>query len=204
MNLFDLDDSIDSSCNVGGFGIDGTVSTLVGQSVADKNRLYFGLIGDLAFFYDMNGLGIRHISRNLRLLVVNNHRGVEFRLNPGIEHYFEGDLDLLTAAGGHFGSAKGWVESMGFHYMTASTKNEFLSAIEDFCNPDINRFDCPVFFEVFTEVEDEQEGLRIFTDANLVGVGSKVLNSAKNVARKILPHKTFEQLKKLLKKTIKK
>lgn len=49
MNMYELNNSVDSICNVGGFGIDGPVSTLVGQSMADKKRLYFGLIGDLAF-----------------------------------------------------------------------------------------------------------------------------------------------------------
>ena len=53
-NFFLLDDSIDTSCNVGGFGIDGGLSTLLGSSLATKDRLHFGIFGDLAFFYDMN------------------------------------------------------------------------------------------------------------------------------------------------------
>ncbi len=68
MNFFELDDSIDCSCNVGGFGIDGAVSTLFGQAMVNKDRLYFGKVGDLAFFYDMNVLGNRHKRNNIRLM----------------------------------------------------------------------------------------------------------------------------------------
>ena len=49
MDFFHLDKSIITSCNVGGFGIDGPVSTLMGQAKADRKRLAFGLVGDLAF-----------------------------------------------------------------------------------------------------------------------------------------------------------
>ena len=70
MNFFELKDSIDSSCNVGTMGIDGAVSTLVGQSMVNKEKLYFGQFGDLTFFYDMNALGNRHININLRILLI--------------------------------------------------------------------------------------------------------------------------------------
>lgn len=72
MNFFKLKSSIDVSSNVGGFGIDGPISTLIGQSMVNKNKLMFGMLGDLAAFYDMNALGIRHISQNLRIVLVNN------------------------------------------------------------------------------------------------------------------------------------
>ena len=182
MNMFELDDSIDSSCNTGGFGIDGAVSTIVGQSVVNNNRLYFGMIGDLAFFYDMNSLGIRHRGKNIRLLVINNNLGVEFRLNPNLEPYFKEKLDPFTTARGHFGSAKGWAESMGFHYMSAMTKEEFLSLVEEFCDADINHFDKPVLFEVFTVVEDEQQGLKMFVDKNLCSE-KKFVNIFKTVKK---------------------
>jgi hypothetical protein len=84
VNFFKFDESIDVICNVGGFGIDGPVSTLLGQSVSNRDRLYFGQIGDLAFFYDMNALGNRHVGGNLRILLVNNNLGVEFRISERI------------------------------------------------------------------------------------------------------------------------
>lgn len=160
MDFFELDNSIITSCNVGGFGIDGALSTLLGQSMANKDGLSFCLLGDLAFFYDMNALGNRHVHNGLRIVVINNGRGVEFRLNKSLESQWGSDTDDLIAAHGHFGSAKGWAESMGFKYMTASDKEEFDNQIEEFCNPDVNHFGSPVVFEIFTKVSDEKQALQ--------------------------------------------
>ena len=44
-------------------GIDGGVSSLIGASLADPTRLCFGIFGDLAFFYDMNAVGNRHVGK---------------------------------------------------------------------------------------------------------------------------------------------
>lgn len=159
MNYFDLDKSIVASCNVGGFGIDGALSTTLGQSMADKSKLAFCLLGDLAFFYDMNLLGNRHMHNRLRIMLVNNGVGVEFRLNKRLESQWGSDTDELIAAKGHFGSAKGWVESMGFKYMTANDKKTFDEQIEEFCHPNIDHFDKPVVFEVFTNTIDEKQAL---------------------------------------------
>jgi 2-succinyl-5-enolpyruvyl-6-hydroxy-3-cyclohexene-1-carboxylate synthase len=197
MNFFELDDSIDVSCNVGGFGIDGAVSTLVGQSMADREKLYFGQLGDLAFFYDMNALGIHHISNNLRLLLVNNGRGVEFRINPVIENQFAEKLDEFTAAAGHYGSAKAWAESVGFHYMSASSKDEFLANIVDFCSPVISRFEKPVLFEVFTTVKDEKDGLKLLREANKNMV-RKIKDGAKSVAKSVLSQDAINKIIKIV------
>lgn len=156
MNFYPLDKSIDASCNVGGFGIDGPVSTLIGQSMVHEDKLYFGLIGDLAFFYDMNALGIRHVGSNLRMLVVNNNQGVEFRLNSILEGHWGEKTNDLIAATGHNGSVKAWAESVGFRYLSADNIDTFDQQIDEFCSPDVGSFDRPVIFEVFTNTDDEQ------------------------------------------------
>lgn len=159
MNFFDLPENIDVNCNVGGFGIDGAVSTLFGQSLAYPNKLYFGIIGDLAFFYDMNILGNRHLSSNLRIILINNNRGEEFRLNPTLELNLGNSTDSLIAASGHYkNGAKSWAEACGFYYMKAETKDEFGTQIKDFCT---QKFEQPVLFEVFTTDENEKLGLSL-------------------------------------------
>lgn len=158
MNFYELDKTIDASSNVGGFGIDGPVSTLIGQSMVNKQKLYFGLVGDLAFFYDMNALGIRHVGKNLRLLVVNNSQGVEFRLNTVLESQWGDKTDDLIAAKGHNGSVKMWAESVGFTYLSADSIDSFDEQIKDFCSADIDAFDGPVVYEVFTTATNEQIG----------------------------------------------
>lgn len=185
MNFFKLDESIDVVCNVGGFGIDGPVSSSVGQSLATDKKV-FGLIGDLAFFYDMNAIGIREIKNNLRLIVVNNNRGEEFRLNPLIEEQFNAKIDVLVAAGGHNkGGIKGWAESCGFYYMSTSLKDELEEKIKDFCTMKYNK---PVLFEVSTTNEDEQKGLSLLRGFNIVkqpkqkkvGIFKKIARRLKN------------------------
>ncbi len=166
MNFFALDPSITVSSNVGGFGIDGAVSTALGQSKADRNRLSFCLLGDLAFFYDMNALGNRHVGNNLRILLINNGRGVEFRLNTGLENQWGAESDDLISAHGHFGSAKAWAESMGFAYLTADTKETFDANIGAFCDANPDAFGKPAVFEVFTEVTDEQTALKHLRNFN--------------------------------------
>lgn len=158
MNLFKLDNSVTSISNVGGFGIDGPVSTLIGQSMNNQNRLFFGLVGDLAFFYDMNIIGNRHVGRNVRILLINNGLGAEFRLNLTNEDKLGGAMNSLVAAEGHNGSAKEWVVSMGYEYMSSMNKDEFNDKAKSFFSEDLDEFDKPVVFEVFTTVVDEQSG----------------------------------------------
>lgn len=170
MNLFDLDKSINGLSNVGGFGIDGPLSTLIGQSMVDPNKLTFGLVGDLAAFYDMNALGIRHIGNNIRIIMVNNNGGVEFRLNGVLESQLAEATNEFISARGHHGSMKAWAEDMGFHYISANSKTEFAKHIEGFCSPDIDKFGKPVFFEVFTDIPSEQLGLSVMRDTNATAV----------------------------------
>lgn len=74
-----MPNDVDSCCNVGGFGIDGDVSTIMGEALAFPDKIHFLIVGDLAFFYDMNSLGNRHFPDNVRIFLVNNGRGIEFR-----------------------------------------------------------------------------------------------------------------------------
>ena len=182
MNFFDLDDSIDTYLNVGVCGIDGNVSTMVGHSLINPERLYFVQIGDLAFFYDMNILGNRHIGKNLRILVINNSGGEEFRLYPEFSSKKETVDNIIAAAGHNRGGAKGWAESCNFIYMSASSKPEFLEKIENFCTGD---FDKPVLFEVFTKDEDEKEGLRLMRSFNKKAA-PETENKKKSFLKKLL------------------
>ena len=162
MNYFDLPQNINVKANVGGFGIDGACSTLVGQSLVDENKKCFGLIGDLAFFYDMNILGNRHLKNNLRFLLVNNNKGAEFhtvltRISR-IENKTE-RLNKIVSAAGHFSNgAKAWAEACGFEYFCANDKKEFDNLIKDFC---LKEFEKPVLFECFTNVENENEAIKV-------------------------------------------
>ncbi len=146
--LFKLDSSISCFSNVGAFGIDGGLSTLIGQSMV-TDELCFMVIGDLAFCYDMNAISIRHIKNNLRILLVNNNGGIEFKLNGKANS----EVDEYIAAANHFKNAKGWAETCGFAYLSAESMEEFEEKSKVF----LDKSDVPVLFEVFVSDEDESK-----------------------------------------------
>ncbi len=157
-NFFRLDPSIHASCNVGGFGIDGACSTLIGAALANPGKIHYLVVGDLAFFYDMNSLANRHVGGNVRILLLNNGRGVEFRhkAHPGFQ--FGGEADAYIAAGGHNGRqspdlARHFAEDLGFEYLMVSEPRELETVADRFLNPSIG--ERPMLWEVFTTVEDE-------------------------------------------------
>jgi 2-succinyl-5-enolpyruvyl-6-hydroxy-3-cyclohexene-1-carboxylate synthase len=196
-NFFEIDSSIRVYSNVGGFGIDGNMSTLIGASLAHKDKLYIGIFGDLSFFYDINSLGNRNVGNNIRILLVNNGKGTEFRNyeNPGAKF---GDLaDKFIAAGGHNGNkseklVKHFAEDLGYDYLSASTKDEFLSVYERFLSPDISQ---SMIFEVFTNSDEESEALRIMRNL----MEPSLTDVVKNSAKQLLGYGSIQTIKNLVK-----
>jgi len=196
-NFFEVDNSVIRSCNTGGFGIDGILSTLVGASLAEPSKICYAVIGDLAFFYDMNVAGNRHVGRNVRILLVNNGKGTEFRNynHPGAA--FGDEADLYIAAGGHFGNksrrlVKHYAEDLGFEYMSAENKEEYLANLNRFVTAEMT--DRPMLFEVFTTSEDESN--------SLMAIRHSVTNStgqARKLLKNIVGDKGVNFVKKILK-----
>lgn len=202
-NMFSLPESVSSSCNVGCCGIDGCLSTLIGASLVIPEKLCYIVLGDLTFFYDLNVLGNRHVGKNVRILLINNGKGTEFRLKIHFCNSFGEDANKYMAAAGHFGNqspllVRHIATDLGFQYITASTKDEFLANMPVFTNPLLT--ERPILFEVFTKSEDESEALEIITnlDSNLSGMlksnvvkiikdvaGEKGINTVKNIVGKI-------------------
>lgn len=174
-NLFKLPNSITSFSNVGGFGIDGCVSTLIGASLIHPEKLYYGVVGDLAFFYDMNALGNRHVGNNVRLLIVNNGHGQEFRNFYHVGSTFGEDADKFIAAGGHYGNqsrslVKGYAESLGYQYFSANNKEEFINNLDCFVSPVFS--EKPIVFEIFTDCEDESNALKAMWNIRTTKTGA--------------------------------
>lgn len=183
-NFFEISNTINSMSNVGGFGTDGILSSLLGASLCNPNKLFFGIVGDLAFFYDMNALGNRHLGNNVRILLVNNGKGCEFThfLNPG--HLFKDDVNPYIAAAGHYGNqskslVKDYAKNLGLKYLTASSKEEFLANIDEFLTPQISS---SYIFEVFTHDYDENEALRLITTKGTIkDIGGILKENTKNI-----------------------
>ncbi len=195
-NFFQKDKSIPVYSNTGGFGIDGGLSTMIGSSLVDKNKLYFVVLGDLSFFYDMNALGNRYVGNNLRILIINNGRGIEFRnyKHPCAE--FGEDADPYMAAAGHFGAqskdlVRHYAEDLNFQYLQANGKEEFLQALSIFVSKDVE--DKSIVLEAFTETDDEKSALETIRNLQTSTAGE-----AKGAAKKLLGEKNYNTIKKLL------
>ncbi len=178
-NFFKLRESINSFCNVGGFGIDGTLSTVTGASFANRDVLFFAVVGDLAFFYDMTALGNKNIRNNLRILLVNNGKGTEFRNKESFAYRFGDSADSYMAAAGHNGNkspllVRHYAEDLGFTYLTANNKDGFLKNLALFVDPIIG--EKPILFEVFTDSNDECAALD--TISHLVKVDENIEDSS--------------------------
>lgn len=202
-NLFEIPNSVQGFCNVGGFGIDGGVSSLVGASLANNNKLYFGVFGDLAFFYDINSIANRHRGNNIRILLINNGKGTEFRNYHHLGAQFGEDADEYIAAAGHYGNKskvliKHYSEDLGFKYLSASNKTEFLEKCNEFTNPNFSQ---AILFEVFTESTDESNALYIID--HLIEDNSKkeeLTTKIKRIAKSVLGENAISMVKTIIKK----
>lgn len=197
-NYFEAPQNVLGYSNTGGFGIDGCVSSLIGASLTEPNKLFFEVVGDLAFFYDMNSIGNKHVGNNIRLMVINNGRGTEFRNYGHIGHRFGEDADMYIAAAGHYGKKshlllKHYAEDLGFEYISASNKEEYLNNVGKYLNPKIT--DKPILFEIFTDSKDESEAIKIMKNIEV---------STKDKAKKIVKSAIGEQGINIIKKIIKK
>lgn len=188
-NLFDLDPSVECYSNVGAFGIDGGMSTLIGQSIV-SDKLSFIIIGDLAFYYDMNSLGIRNIKNNLRILLINNNGGVEFKLHGGNNEV----INRYIAAGNHFKNAEGWAITCGFHYLKADSMDEFKTNSKIF----LSDSDLPILFEVFVSDEDESYAYNKVLEINKnFTVSEQLKKSIKKSAKSLLGKKTVDKIRQI-------
>ncbi len=165
-SLFQLPKTVLASCNAGGFGIDGCLSTLLGASFAHPDRIHFAVLGDLAFFYDLNSLGNRHVGANLRILLINNGKGMEFRNFNHPAYQFGKAADEFVAAGGHYGNksrelVRHYAQDLGFDYLSAADKHEYMKVAESFWSP-VKRSK-PLILEVFTDEECENGALETVT-----------------------------------------
>ncbi|WP_270576120.1 thiamine pyrophosphate-binding protein [Bacteroides cellulosilyticus] len=189
-NFVQLPSNIYSICNVGGFGIDGTLSTVLGASLTYPQKLHFVILGDLAFFYDMNSLGNRYIGNNIRVLLINNGLGIEFRKYDHPCAKFGENAEPYMAAAGHFGCqsrtlVKDYISNLGFEYLTASSKEEFLDVYKKFIDPQM--MSIPVVFEVFTNSKDESDAVNDFRHIvreHILELKSKMKSFAKYIVKR--------------------
>ena len=195
-NFFKLPQGVISFSNVGGFGIDGNMSTLIGASWVHPEKLYLGVVGDLSFFYDMNSLGNRHLGKNIRILLVNNGKGCEFTHHMNMGSMLGHEAYPYICAEGHYGKQspkliRHYAEDLGFIYLTASGKEEYEKVLPDFLNPSSEK---PILLEAFTKDTDENTALKIMST-----IRQSRKEQSKEAVKRLIGEETYGKLKKIFK-----
>lgn len=191
-NFFPIPTGVESYCNVGGFGIDGIMSTVIGASLVSKQKLFFCVLGDLAFFYDLNSIANRHVGSNLRIMLINNGKGTEFTNYGHLGHYFGEEANPYIAAAGHYGNKserliRHFATDLGFEYLTASNKEQYKEAARHFFTPE--ELEKPIIFEVFTDSKDESDALKIMLNLLPAEEDRSIKSSIKGAVAKMVGDK---------------
>lgn len=175
-NFFKINEKINTYANIGTHGIDGCLSSFLGQAVASPSKDAFLIIGDLAFFYDMNALRINSIPKKVHILLINNHGGSEFYYN----HIWQDKYSDLHTSARHNVTAEGWVKSNSIKYITANDKESFDKNLDTFINSEE-----PILFEVFTEMKTDADTIHDILKYNRPkSLKSEVMRSAKEIVKK--------------------
>jgi 2-succinyl-5-enolpyruvyl-6-hydroxy-3-cyclohexene-1-carboxylate synthase len=121
--------SIEVFSNRGTSGIDGCTSTVVGHCLADAETMNILITGDIAFFYDRNAFWHNYKIPNLRIVLLNNHGGVIFKLIDGPA--------TLPEAGKYFVthqelSAKKLCEEFNFEHIALDSGKKMKNFLKNF------------------------------------------------------------------------
>lgn len=139
-------------CNRGVNGIEGSLSTAAGFSLATHDMTVC-VIGDLSFFYDQNALWNSNLRGNLRIILLNNRGGGIFRQLPGLSDSPAAD-DLVMAS--HENTAQGICTQNDIGYLSAKSMEEMQIGVVTLLTRESER---PMLLEVFTDSNDDVKAL---------------------------------------------
>lgn len=138
--------------NRGTSGIDGCVSTALGAAMLSLVPVYL-LVGDVAFFYDRNGLLLSNLPPNLKIILLNNSGGTIFRMidgpasQPELGTYFETR---------HTHTARRTAEDSDIFYWAVETMSELQENWQSF-----NEAQGTSLLEVNTDPVVDAEGIKM-------------------------------------------
>ena len=139
-------------CNRGVNGIEGTLSTAAGFSLATDCKTVC-VIGDLSFFYDQNALWNTSLRGNLRIILLNNHGGGIFKQLPGLDGSQTADTMVAAA---HNTTAQGICTQNDIGYMSARNMSEMQIGIVTLLTRDAER---PMLLEVTTDADADAKAM---------------------------------------------
>lgn len=135
-------------CNRGVSGIDGCLSTAVGAAYASDSKVLL-VLGDISFFYDVNGLWQEKLPENLKIVILNNGGGGIFGLIDG-----PGALPELNRlfASEHQLNSKDIASHFNIPYLVIKNQEELNDRSYDFFNND-----GLMIMEILTKKENNSE-----------------------------------------------
>ena len=142
-------------CNRGVNGIEGSLSTAAGFSLA-TDALTVCVIGDLSFFYDQNALWNSCIGGNLRIVLLNNSGGGIFRQLKGLD---KSPVATSFVAAQHETTAQGICTQNDIGYISAKDMGEMQIGIVTLLTRETNR---PMLLEVFTDVDEDMKAYSMY------------------------------------------
>ena len=184
-NYSHIPPTVTSFANTGADGIDGALSTFLGQAQHTDAPAVL-LVGDLSLLYDANAL-LTQLPGNARILVINNYAGAEFHRNFGRQIK---TVNRFIAAG-HKTKVLQCAPMTNAEYLMASDEATLDKALDSFFAQDQK----PKILEVFTTASVDGETINRFWDLNKPVPGSKKL---KKTIKKILGNRNTYKLKKLI------
>lgn len=128
-------------CNRGANGIEGSLSTAAGFSVA-TDAVVFCVTGDLSFFYDQNALWNKNLRGNLRIILLNDGGGSIFGKVAGLSDC--AGLDSLVSAA-HDTDARGICTQNDIGYLKADDMDSMRMGVVTLMTADTRR---PMLLEV--------------------------------------------------------
>ena len=114
--------------NRGTSGIDGCTSTTVGHALS-SNQPHVLITGDLAFFYDRNAFWHNYPLPNLRVVLLNNHGGIIFKMIDGPGTRPETDPWFVTQ---QKLNATALCKEFGFAHLRIDNKRKVKNTLQDF------------------------------------------------------------------------
>lgn len=128
VGLTDPKKNINVFSNRGTSGIDGCTSTAVGHSLINELPNFL-ITGDLAFFYDRNAFWHTYNLPNLRIVLLNNHGGIIFKMIDGPGTLPEADEFFVTKQNLN---GKKLCEEFDFDYLKLDNKRKIKNTLKDF------------------------------------------------------------------------
>jgi 2-succinyl-5-enolpyruvyl-6-hydroxy-3-cyclohexene-1-carboxylate synthase len=139
--------------NRGTSGIDGSTSTAVGNAMMVEEDVYL-ITGDVAFFYDINGLYNNKLPSNLKIILLNNGAGGIFEMIKGPQQMGEALAYQITP---QTYTAEHVAQHFGLNYYGADTLGKFAQGMDDLISSEET-----AILEVFTDRELNQRFYNAF------------------------------------------